>query len=226
MTFSIAARCPRTGQVGVALASSSPAVAARCAHVRAGVGAACTQNVTDPRLGPRLLDLIAAGSTARDAVRHTVDTEALVAWRQLTAVGLDGSPAGYSGEHVLGSHARALGADCAAAGNLLRHQGVPLAMVDAFAAQPELPLAQRLLDALTAGLAAGGEAGPVHSAGLLVADAVPWPVVDLRVDWASDDPVARLGGLWRLWEPQQDAYVQRALAPGRAPGYGVPGDRC
>ncbi|WP_377268655.1 DUF1028 domain-containing protein [Peterkaempfera sp. SMS 1(5)a] len=224
MTFSIAARCPRTGQVGVAVTSSSPAVASRCAYVRAGIGAACTQNVTDPRLGPWLLDLIAAGSSAREAVRHTADTETLVAWRQLTAVGADGSPAAFSGEHTLGVHAQAVDADCVAAGNMLLHNGVPQAMADAFAAQPELPLARRLLDALTAGLAAGGEEGPVHSAGLLVADTVPWPVVDLRVDWTDGDPVAELGALWRLWEPQQDAYVQRALAPELAPSYGVPGD--
>ncbi|WP_042431616.1 DUF1028 domain-containing protein [Streptacidiphilus anmyonensis] len=224
MTLSIAARCSRTGQVGVAIASSSPAVASRCAHVRAGVGAVCTQNVTDPRLGPWLLDLIAAGSTASDAVRHTADTEPLIAWRQLTAVGRQESPAAFSGELALGTHAQAVGADCVAAGNMLLHPGVPQAMVDAFAVRPELPLAERLLDALTAGLTAGGEEGPLHSAGLLVADAVPWPVVDLRVDWTEGEPVAELGLLWRLWEPQQDAYVQRALAPEAAPSYGVPGD--
>jgi uncharacterized Ntn-hydrolase superfamily protein len=224
VTLSIAARCARTGQVGVAIASSSPAVASRCAHVRAGVGAACTQNVTDPRLGPWLLDLMAAGSTASDAVRHTAETETLIAWRQLTAVGVEGSPAAFSGEHALGTYAEAVGADCVAAGNMLRHDGVPQAMVDVFAAGPELALAQRLLDALTAGLAVGGEEGPLHSAGLLVADAVPWPVVDLRIDWTEGEPVAELGALLTLWEPQQDAYIQRALAPELAPSYGVPGD--
>ncbi|MBF9069446.1 DUF1028 domain-containing protein [Streptacidiphilus fuscans] len=224
MTFSLAARCARTGQVGVAITSSSPAVASRCAHVRAGVGAVCTQNVTDPRLGPWLLDLIAAGSSAEEAVRHTAETESLVAWRQLTAVGIDGNAAAFTGEHALGNRAQVIGADCVAAGNMLAAGGVTRAMVDAFAARPELPLAQRLLDGLAAGLAAGGEEGPVHSAGLLVADTVPWPVVDLRVDWTEGDPVAELGALWRLWEPQQDAYVQRALAPELAPSYGVPGD--
>ncbi|SEM03552.1 DUF1028 domain-containing protein [Streptacidiphilus jiangxiensis] len=225
MTLSLAARCSRTGQVGVVIASSSPAVAARCAHVRAGVGAVCTQNVTDPRLGPWLLDLMAAGSSASDAVRHTAETETLIAWRQLTAVGAEGSPAAFSGEHALGTYAQAVGAECVGAGNMLLHAGVPQSMVDAFTAtSSELPLAERLLDALTAGLAAGGEEGPLHSAGLLVADAVPWPVVDLRVDWTEGEPVAELGMLWRRWEPQQDAYVQRALAPERAPSYGVPGD--
>ena len=225
MTFSIAARCGRTGQLGVAVASSSPAVAARCAYVRAGVGAACSQNVTDPRLGPWLLDLLEAGAAAPDAIAHTVATEPLIAWRQLTAVGASGAPAAHSGEHTLGTHAQAVGADCVTAGNLLAHPGVPQAMADAFAARPELPLAQRLLDAMAAALAAGGEAGPIHSAGLLVADTAPWPVADLRVDWTEGDPVAELAALWQLWEPQQDAYVQRALAPELAPSYGVPGDQ-
>ena len=63
----------------------------------------------------------------------------------------------------------------------------------------------------------------MHSAGLLVADAVEWPVTDLRVDWA-DDPVEELAALWRLWEPQSASYVQRALDPSAAPAFGVPGD--
>ena len=96
-------------------------------------------------------------------------------------------------------------------------------MVEAFEASAERPLGDRLVAALRAGLAAGGEEGPVRSAGLLLADAVPWPVADLRVDWA-DDPIADLAGLWELWKPQSDGYVQRALDPSAAPSFGVPGD--
>jgi uncharacterized Ntn-hydrolase superfamily protein len=59
---------------------------------------------------------------------------------------------------------------------------------------------------------------------MLLADSVPWPVADLRVDWA-DDPVADLAALWRLWEPQLESYVRRALEPGAAPSFGVPGDQ-
>ena len=82
---------------------------------------------------------------------------------------------------------------------------------------------ERLLDGLRAALAAGGEAGPVHSAGLLVVEDVPWPVTDLRVDYA-DDPIGDLAELWRLWKPQKDDYRVRGLDPTRAPSYGVPGD--
>jgi len=86
------------------------------------------------------------------------------------------------------------------------------------------PLGDRLLQAMKAGLAAGGEAGPVRSAGLLLVREVPWPVADLRVDWHETDPIAALQELWQLYKPQLDAYVARALDPSAAPGFGVPGD--
>jgi uncharacterized Ntn-hydrolase superfamily protein len=79
------------------------------------------------------------------------------------------------------------------------------------------------LRALRAGLDAGGEAGPVHSAGLLVVRDVSWPIVDLRIDWSDEDPVRALDSLWRRYAPQIDDYVRRALDPAGAPGFGVPG---
>ncbi|TGA92954.1 DUF1028 domain-containing protein [Streptomyces sp. MZ04] len=225
MTFSIAARCTRTGQFGVAVTSSSPAVAARCAHVRAGVGAVCSQNVTDPRLGGRLLDLLADGAPATAAV-HQLSGQPHAEWRQLTAIGAAGQAAVFSGTRSLGRYAEAVGPDAVVAGNLLADSEVPQAVLRAFtAADPSTPLGQRLVDALLAGAAAGGEEGPVHSAGLLIADdRAEWPVTDLRVDWTDGDPLAELAALWKLWEPQQEAYVQRALAPDDSPSYGVPGD--
>jgi len=222
MTFSIAARCAETGAFGVAIASSSPAVAARCAHARAGVGAVCSQNVTDPRLGPALLDRMAAGQFAAEALDQVVAAEPLIAFRQLTAIDRWGGTASFSGEGTLGTFATATGPDAVAAGNLLADEGVPRAMVGAFATTAG-QLGDRLVAALAAGLAAGGEAGPVRSAGLVVVREVAWPVADLRVDWA-DDPVGELATLWRLWRPQLEAYVTRALRPGEAPGYGVPGE--
>ncbi len=223
MTLSIAARCARTGQFGISISSSSPAVAARCAWARAGVGAACTQNITDPRLGTLLLDRIEAGESAAQAMDAVVGAEPLIAWRQLTAIDREGRIATWSGAQTLGTHTTAEGPDCVAAGNLLSDERVPLTMARAFAARPDDDLGTRLVAALAAGLEAGGEAGPVHSAGLLIVDDVPWPVTDLRVDW-SNDPVAELTALWRLWRPQAAAYRQRALDPASSPSYGVPGD--
>jgi uncharacterized Ntn-hydrolase superfamily protein len=89
---------------------------------------------------------------------------------------------------------------------------VPAAMLAAFTERVGDSLGDRLVAALEAGLAAGGEISPVRSAGLVVAESAPWPVTDLRVDW-HDDPVGELAGLWRRWRPLADAYVQRALCP-------------
>jgi uncharacterized Ntn-hydrolase superfamily protein len=98
-------------------------------------------------------------------------------------------------------------------------------MIEAFEAGERAPLGDRLIAAMQAALSAGGEEGPVHSAGMLLVRNVSWPVADLRVDWHKTDPVGELGRLWQLWQPQMDAYVTRALNPSSAPSYGVPGDR-
>jgi uncharacterized Ntn-hydrolase superfamily protein len=222
VTFSLAARCAASGRFGIVVTSSSPAVAARCAHARARVGAAASQNVTDPSLGRLLLDLLAGGLSAPEAMTQLVAAAAHAEFRQLTCVDAAGLVASYSGERTLGRHASAEGAGCVAAGNLLADEGVPEAMVDGFE-DTEGDLGERLVAALTAGLAAGGEEGPVRSAGMLVVDAVAWPVADLRVDW-HDEPIHELAKLWLLWQPQLDAYVARALDPSQAPSYGVPGD--
>ena len=225
MTFSLTARCPRTGQFGVAIASSSPAVAARCAHARAGVGAVATQNVTDPRLGPIGLDLLAKGYGADAAIAGLAALAGSHApWRQVTAIGRSGAPAVISGARALGINGHRIGTDAVAAGNLLADQAVLDAMIAAFAANGAAHLGERLMAGLKAGLAAGGEAGPVHSAGLLVVAEQPWALVDLRIDWHDTAPVAALRQAWDLWHPQMDAYVTRALNPADAPSYGVPGD--
>jgi uncharacterized Ntn-hydrolase superfamily protein len=223
MTFSIAARCVRTGRFAVAVASSSPAVAARCAYARAGVGAATTQNVTDPRLGPKALDLMARGATAATARDILVGATPHIGHRQLTMIDAQGRTAVFSGSGTLGVHAEAQGRDVVSAGNLLANPGVPQAIVAAFEASTEPDLGDRVIAAMTAGLLAGGEAGPIHSAGLQIVGEVSWPIVDLRVDW-HDAPIAELGRIWAIYKPQMDAYVTRALNPLAAPSYGVPGD--
>ncbi len=222
MTFSIVARSTDSRLYGVAIASSSPAVAARCAHARAGRGAVATQNITDPALGSQLLDYLATEATV-DALARVIAATPYAAYRQLLAIGASGPPAVHSGAEALGIVATAVGQDAAAAGNLLANPDVPRQMIEAFA-DTRGHLAERLLLALQAGLAAGGEAGPVHSAGLLVVHELSWPIVDLRVDWAQSGPVAGLAALWALYAPQMDAYVQRALDPRSAPSFGVPGD--
>jgi len=222
MTFSLVARCVRTGQFGMVISSSSPAVAARCAHVRAGVGAVASQNITDPALGPMLLDRLAEGMTATDALAAITKGRTHIDYRQLLAIDRAGTSAIHSGGQVLGIWGETQGVDCAAGGNLLANDSIPAAMVAAFQTASG-HLGERLMQALEAGLAAGGEAGSVHSAGLKVADRLDWPLVDLRIDWA-DDPVGMLRSAWDIFAPQMAAYVQRAEDPTQAPSYGVPGD--
>lgn len=223
MTFSISGRCGRTGAFGIAVSSSSPAVAARCAHARAGAGVVAAQNITDPRLGQRGLALLAEGLSP-EAVMATLRQDPNIAFRQLVVLGREGPAAVFSGEGALGVHAAAIGTDGAAAGNLLANPEVPRAMVAAFEADPAAALGDRLVAAMRAGVAAGGEAGPVRSAGMLVVRDLPWPVADLRIDWTEDDPIEALAALWEIWKPQQEDYVRRALDPGAAPAFGVPGD--
>lgn len=223
MTFSVVGRCTRTGAFGVAITSSSPAVASRCAYVRAGVGAVATQNVTDPRLGPALLESLAAGRDAFAAVAEVSAVAEHAQFRQLSAVGATGAPAVFSGSSSLGVNGDVVGTDCVVAGNLLASLSVLAACAAVYDASPELAIEERLLVALEAGHAAGGEAGPIHSAGLLVADTADWPTTNLRVDW-SETPIADLRALWDVWAPQKADYVTRALDPTSAPSYGVPGD--
>jgi uncharacterized Ntn-hydrolase superfamily protein len=224
MTFSLLARCPETGRFGMVISSSSPAVAARCAHARAGVGVAATQNITDPTLGPRLLDLMQAGASATEAMAEVVATAPFVDYRQLLCVDAQGRVATHSGAKTLGVWALAEGPGVVAAGNLLANPGIPQAMVDAFAATPGA-LGDRLVAALRAGRDAGGEAGPVHSAGLLMVDTESWPCAELRADWTDPDcPIEAVAKAWAVYAPQMPAYLQRARDPREAPSYGVPGD--
>lgn len=224
MTFSISARCPETGMFGIAVSSSSPCVAARCAHARAGVGAVATQNITDPRLGPRGLDLMASGLSAAEALEQLTREAPHLQYRQLALVDAQGRTASFSGARTLGTHRVATGPGVIAAGNLLSNAEVPAAMVASFTAGAGCPLGDRLLAAMRAAEEAGGEEGPVHSVGMLLVRDVAWPVADLRVDWADADPIAEIAALWDRWKHEMEAYVSRALNPSQAPSYGVPGD--
>lgn len=223
MTFSVVARCADTGMFGLAITSSSPAVAARCSYARAGVGAVASQNVTDPSLGPFVLDALASGKDAAAAIQHCVQNNAHMEYRQVLAVDNQGNTAIHSGPQSLGIWTQASDTNVACGGNLLDNQSIPQSMVDAFLNSTG-DLGTRLVNVLKAGLAAGGEAGDVHSAGLKLVDKVSWPVADLRVDWTDDCPISELETLWGIYQPQLDDYVKRALNPTEAPSYGVPGD--
>ena len=223
MTFSLVARCADTGMFGMAISSSSPAVAARCAYARAGVGAVASQNVTDPGLGPLTLDLMGRGRSAAEAVREVTQRAQHIEYRQILAIDASGATAIHSGSNVLGNWNEARGKDVASGGNLLANRDIPHAIVAGFE-NAAGHLGDRLIAAMRAGLSAGGEAGPVHSAGMMLVDKVSWPVADLRCDWTEDCPIEAVATAWDVYKPQLDDYVRRALNPEAAPSYGVPGD--
>lgn len=221
MTFSLLGRCADSGRLGMVVSSSSPAVAARCAHVRPRVGVAASQNVTDPRLGPALLAALARGGDVRCAVEEVAASTPHIAYRQLVLLGAGGTAHAYTGAAALGRHGHRVGPHCAAAGNLLAGEEVLDAMLARFAVGVGEELGDRLVGCLQAGLDAGGEAGPVRSAGLVMTGHVDWPIADLRVDW-HDAPVAALADLWEVYRPQLEDYVTRALDPAASPGFVVP----
>ena len=217
MTYSIAARCEKTGAFGIAITSSSICVASRCAWV-GPLGAVSTQNITDPALGPAGLGLLrqglGAGAVLDLLLAGTPDPE----YRQVGVIDRYGKTALHSGKEALPIATVAEGPACIALGNLLAAPDVPARMIAAYGAAPDQTLAERLMLALEAGLDAGGETGDEHAAGLHVADIYDWPVIDLRVDW-HDEPIAELRRIWTLYAPQRAAYESRARAPGTAPGF-------
>lgn len=210
MTFSILGRCERTGRLGMAVTSSSPAVAARCATVAAGIGVAASQNVTDPRLGPALLEALAAGNSAQAAI--------------------DGLSAAFSGAQTLGIHGTRTGDGWACAGNLLTSESV----LDASPRRlpSPAPPSSRTVCSPHSRPAWQGAARPARSVPL--ASSSPTPLRGrsptcgstgpMRTVPDGAGPIEQLAALWKRWAPQRDDYVTRALHPESAPAYHVPGD--
>jgi uncharacterized Ntn-hydrolase superfamily protein len=223
MTFSIVGRCAETGQLGIAISSSSIAVGARCPWLRSGVGAVSTQNITLPALGSYVLDQLALGLSPEEAIARVPTYDAYSQFRQVTVIDHQGNTAIFNGTETLGCVHSLAGDQCVGAGNMLADTQVIDALVNAFETA-DGQLADRLMAAMHAAMAAGGEAGPVHSAALKVVGDLSWPIVDLRVDWADEDPIGVLAHLWADYRTQMQDYLTRALDPTQAPSYGVPGD--
>ena len=217
MTYSIAAKCPRTGMFGAAVTTSSIAVGARCVYARAGVGVVLTQHRTDPRLGPKGLELLTQGLGAKEVIRRLTEGAPGIGWRQLAVVDREGRTAVFHGDRISSVHSADEGPGHVAVGNILRTKAVTRAMADAFAADPQQHLAERLVRSMEAGYAAGGEPKQVKSAALLVVDRESFPLIDLRVDFDAR-PLVQLRWLWEIYEPSVKLYVDRAVNPDSVPG--------
>ncbi len=211
MTYSIVARDQATGQFGVAVQSHWFSVGALVTWARPGVGAVATQANVEVSYGPRALDLLEAGTGAREALAQLVSDDPGGATRQVAVVDAQGTVAAHTGHGCVQFAGHVIGASASCQGNLLASERVWPAMLEAFEASRG-PLARRLLAALDAGELAGGDARGRQSAALLVVgeSGEPWEaVVSLRVD----DHPAPLAELRRLLD-LHDAYALADAADG------------
>lgn len=213
MTLSVLALDPATGRFGAAVASSDLAVGARVPWLAAGRGGVLTQHTTDPGLGVSGLELLRAG-LASDVVLVTLKEQATALQaRQLAVLDAAGRAAIWTGRYVDPAHAFGQAEDgVVVLGNVLATPSVGAAALQGYRAARDADLAVRLIAALRAGEAAGGEGVPFVSAAVRIVDRTPYPYVDLRVDSAAD-PLEQLSQLEAAFAPRRDDYVQRAARP-------------
>ena len=204
MTFSIVARDTSSGKFGVAISTRNLAVGALCCHAQAGIGAIATQASTNPLLGINGLRLLAEGLDAQATLNRLSEGDEGRAHRQLHIVDQTGKTAAWTGDQCVDWAGNRALSGFSVAGNMLTGADVIAAMAAAYAAQPEtVPLAERLLSALAAGQAAGGDKRGRQSAALLIVSTELYPDLDLRVD-DHVDPVAELHRIYQ--ESQKDYY--------------------
>ena len=203
MTWSIIARDGR-GRFGIAIASRFFAVGALCAHTRRGVGAVATQALCNPLWGPQGLERLAGGDDPQHVVNALVEADAGHGHRQLHVIGATGGGAAHTGGECIGWCGHALFDGFSVAGNMLTGEDVLLATADAYRAHVDRPFAERLLEALAAGEAAGGDKRGKQSAALRVQGDDDRLELDLRVDDA-EEPLVELRRLYaksfERWQP-------------------------
>jgi uncharacterized Ntn-hydrolase superfamily protein len=215
-TFSIVARCERTGMLGVGMATHAYAVGARCSYARAGLGAVATQAVTDPRLGRLALNLLELGYSAPRALAEVVASDPHFAHRQVGIVDRDGNSAAETGKANKDWAGHIARKNFVAMGNYLVGPRTVAAMAESFERTADLELDERLLRAVEAARDAGGQHKGQRSAALLVYDREVYPWVDLRVD-AHDEPIGELRRVSGLFQSVKRYFTVRVPDPETAP---------
>jgi len=215
-TFSLVGRCERTGMFGIAIATSEMAVGSRCIHVAPGVGAIVTQASTNPRLGHLGLNLLRGGYSAPRVLEEIAASDQFVERRQLGCLDVSGLAAARTGADNKPWAGHRIDRNVVVAANMVASAGVADAMLAAFQKDPALPLWERLLTALEAGKAAGGQPNGEVSSGIYVVDREPYATVDLRVD-LHPEPVRELRRLADAYFPLVDYYNLRPRDPNVPP---------
>jgi uncharacterized Ntn-hydrolase superfamily protein len=213
MTWSIVARDERTGRIGIAVATRFFAVGAMVPHIRSGVGAVASQAFINPHYGPKGLALLEGGSSAEETVARLVEADEGRHNRQLHVMDRDGRHAANTGAACVDWCGHQLHSGFSVAGNMLAGASVLDETARVYQAQAAAPFARRLIAAMQAGEAAGGDKRGKQSAALLIYDSEEYPLYDLRVDDHAD-PLLELA---RLQEVARQRWVHfRRHMPSRA----------
>ena len=206
-TFSIAARDARDNTLGVAVSTKVPAVGSLCPFIRFGAGAVSTQAWVNPGLGPLILDRLEQGERADEALGHVISQETDAEIRQLGVVDARGDSAAHTGRDTDAWAGHTTGSDYSVQGNMLVGEDTIAAMEAEFLSAAVPTLAERLLLALEAGQAAGGDRRGRQSAALIVRGPEVFPLVDLRVD-EHPDPVKELRRIFEVTKIELFPFVK------------------
>jgi uncharacterized Ntn-hydrolase superfamily protein len=206
VTFSIAARCPRTGMLGVATSSKALAAGGIVPYCRAGVGAIASQSVANPYLGIDGLVLLEQGLPAERALERLIEDDPGRDLRQLGVVDKAGRAAAYTGDRCIPWAGQVFGAGYVCLGNILAGEEVVQAMAQAFETTLMEELPERLVQALEAGQEAGGDRRGRQSAGITVVAEEEYPVCDLRVDDHAA-PVAELRRVFEVYKTEEEPFL-------------------
>ncbi|MBD0274425.1 MAG: DUF1028 domain-containing protein [Acetobacteraceae bacterium] len=207
MTWSIVAHDPETGAFAVAVATCAFGVGANCPFVRSGVGAVSTQSITNRYLGPAVLDAMARGLPPAAAIEGALAGDAGRGIRQVHAVDRQGRAAAHTGANCVEWCGDLSGARVSVAGNMLVGPAVVAEPLARFEAEAALPLPERLLAAMDAGQAAGGDKRGDQSAALVLTTTEDFPDMDLRVDDHAA-PLAELRRLLALWRRDREPRLR------------------
>jgi uncharacterized Ntn-hydrolase superfamily protein len=191
MTFSIAARDPQNGWLGVATSSKSLASGAAVPYVKSGVGAIACQAFSNPYLGIDAMRLLEDGLPAERVIERVIETDPGRDLRQIGIVDHQGRVAAYTGSRCIPWSGEVFGGGFVCLGNVLTGEAVPKAMADAYERSSGEPLYERLVRALEAGQEAGGDRRGRQSAGIRIVGSEEYTLCDLRVDDHAE-PVAEL----------------------------------
>ena len=206
MTFSIAARCPRTGMLGVATSSKALSAGGLVPYCRAGVGAIASQSFVNPYLGIDGLVLLEQGLPAERALERLIEDDPGRELRQAAIVDREGRAAAYTGTRCIPWAGHVTGAGYACLGNILVGEAVVQAMARAYEAAPEDDLPERLMRALEAGQDAGGDRRGRQSAGMTVVNEEEYPWLDIRVD-DHEDPVPELRRIFEIYKREEVPFL-------------------